>query len=474
MEDIQYSSERLPARGMQAAIPPSFATYVDCWAIVVGISKYKHESLNLKYADRDAEEFYGLLLSTTGGGFKSDHVIKLTNHEATTANVTKALRSFLKKPGRDDLVIIYCACHGSPDLDRPENVYLLTHDTDPNDIAGTALPMREIDLSLRENLLSERVVIFADTCHSAAIGGGMGRRSVESNTTLVNRYLQEVSSSRAGIALLTSAEANEVSFEDARWGGGHGVFTHYLLKGMQGEADQNQNGFVTIGELFEYVRAQVQVATDYRQHPAIGTNPYDRNLPLAITSPTQQNYHSLMGTSRPLKAEDSLQSNQLIPQTKPKQVPRNKRSFVILGVVIVCITGGLSIGKLLQQGQPDPIPSPSASIALSAKKLLQELDTANIYFSEPQKIHELENTYSNYPQFAKGCLKFLAGRRIKQKIDFLVIYYFYTNELKNEQSLILPDGDLDTKKLRDAMVLAYKNNAHGVDNVVFEEILETD
>jgi hypothetical protein len=65
MEDIQYSSERLPARGMQAAIPPSFATYVDRWAIVVGISKYKHESLNLKYADRDAEEFYGLLLCNT-------------------------------------------------------------------------------------------------------------------------------------------------------------------------------------------------------------------------------------------------------------------------------------------------------------------------------------------------------------------------------------------------------------------------
>ena len=189
-------------RAEMVNLPTSYATYVDRWAIVVGVSKYKHDRLNLRYADRDAEEFYKLLLSPLGGNFKPDHVVKLTNHEATTASVTRALRSFLKKPARDDLVIVYFACHGSPDFDRPGNVYLLTHDTDPNDIAGTALPMREIDLSLRENLLSERVIIFADTCHSAAIGGGIGRRGTVNNTELVNRYLKEVSTTRGGIALL--------------------------------------------------------------------------------------------------------------------------------------------------------------------------------------------------------------------------------------------------------------------------------
>jgi uncharacterized caspase-like protein len=190
MEEIHNSSEPLQERGMQVMLSPSDATHIERWAIVVGISDYKHERLNLKYAHRDAEEVYKLLLGPLGGGFKTDHIIKLTNHEATTANVTKSLRSFLQKPGREDLVIIYFACHGSPDLNRPENIYLLTFDTDPNDIAGTALPMREIEQALKENLLAKRVVILADTCHSAAIGGGVRRRSLESNTTLVNRYLE--------------------------------------------------------------------------------------------------------------------------------------------------------------------------------------------------------------------------------------------------------------------------------------------
>jgi hypothetical protein len=48
---------------------------------------------------------------------------------------------------------------------------LISHDTDPDDISGTSLPMREIDLSLQENLLAEKVVMVADTCHSASIVG---------------------------------------------------------------------------------------------------------------------------------------------------------------------------------------------------------------------------------------------------------------------------------------------------------------
>jgi hypothetical protein len=39
--------------------------------------------------------------------------------------------------------------------------------------------------------------------------------------------------------------------------GKHGLFTYYLLKGMSGEADEDKNGIVVVGELFEYVRDQV-------------------------------------------------------------------------------------------------------------------------------------------------------------------------------------------------------------------------
>ncbi|RPI25579.1 MAG: hypothetical protein EHM61_14030 [Acidobacteria bacterium] len=201
-------SETEPAEGFRHGRPRQienrpYAEYADRWAIVVGISSYQHDSLCLRYAHRDANEFCDWLQTPSGGGFAADHIVKLIDQEATTSNITRALRSFLKRPAREDVVVVYFACHGGPDPDRPGNIYLLTHDTDPGDIAGTALPMREIDLALRENLLAERVVIIADTCHSAAIAAN---RRASGGSALVNRYLQELSLSKPGTALLTSAD----------------------------------------------------------------------------------------------------------------------------------------------------------------------------------------------------------------------------------------------------------------------------
>jgi hypothetical protein len=50
--------------------------------------------------------------------------------------------------------------------------------------------------------------------------------------------------------------------------------------------------YPAVGELFDYVRDQVKKATLNQQHPVIGTNPFDRRLPMAITGgiDAQQRY----------------------------------------------------------------------------------------------------------------------------------------------------------------------------------------
>lgn len=271
------------ARKLEPIDSELYTQYRNCdrWAIIVGISRYQHSGWNLKYADRDADELYKLLLTSSGGNYKQENIHKLTNEQATTRNIRIELHDFLKQPAREDVVLLYFACHGSPDPDRPKNLYLLTHDTEPSRIAGTALPMREIELAIRETLLAEKVIVLADTCHSGAIGGGIGHRSASDDSAHMKRYLQELSKARAGTALLTSAETSQVARESDQWGGGHGVFTHYLLEGMRGAADEDNNGIVTIGELFEYVRDNVKRSTSNSQHPVIGSN-FDRNMPIAI------------------------------------------------------------------------------------------------------------------------------------------------------------------------------------------------
>jgi hypothetical protein len=73
-------------------------------------SKSKNTNLNLRYADRDAEELYQLLLTPSGGGLEQDHIKKLTNEQDTKSEIGKILWSFLKKPSLEDLVISIFAC----------------------------------------------------------------------------------------------------------------------------------------------------------------------------------------------------------------------------------------------------------------------------------------------------------------------------------------------------------------------------
>ena len=146
--------------------------------------------------------------------------------------------------------------------------------------------MREIKESISENLNAQKIVIIADTCHSASIEGG--RRSSINSTAVQNKFFEELAKSEEGTAFISSADANEVAFEDKKWGDGRGVFTHFLLEGLRGKADGygggKKDGIISIGELFEYVRHNVKENTEHKQHPSIGTSPYDRNLPLYFTN----------------------------------------------------------------------------------------------------------------------------------------------------------------------------------------------
>lgn len=271
------------------------------WALLIGISGYAHEKLRLEYAARDAQRLREVLLQPTAGSFADDHVLLLSDANATLAELTKALRTFLKRPGRDDLVLLFFACHGAHDPERPDNLYLLPHDTDPADISGTALPMREVDLALKETLVSQRVVVFMDSCHSGGVGGGF--RAHEAAAADFNRYMAELSDARGGVSVLTSAMANEGALEGEQWGQGHGVFTHFVLEGLKGKADaEPRDGIVTVGELFDYVTEQVKQATGDRQHPHMSGSS-DRELVLAVMGASSADEHLRLAAALASAAE---------------------------------------------------------------------------------------------------------------------------------------------------------------------------
>jgi uncharacterized caspase-like protein len=60
-----------------------------------------------------------------------------------------------------------------------------------------------------------------------------------------------------------------------------GVFSHFLVKGLKGEADANEDRVITIKELFVYVHQNVRTYTGNVQTPTLTGN-YDENMPVAI------------------------------------------------------------------------------------------------------------------------------------------------------------------------------------------------
>ena len=253
------------------------------WAVVVGISKYLHAKKGippLQYAHNDAQAFMDFLYSPNGGGFKPSDTKLLLDEKATTNNIRSSLFTFLKKAEKDDLVIIYFAGHGAPEAGRPDNLYLITYDTDPNDLASTAFPMWDMETALKRYIVADRVVILADACHSGGVGQDTGLRSF-GNANLINSYLANLDKTKPGRAIMTASETNQLSREGEQWKG-HGVFTYYLLEALKGKADTDGDGIVTIAEAFKYVYDNVRSATESQQHPTI-RGKYDVKLPMAVT-----------------------------------------------------------------------------------------------------------------------------------------------------------------------------------------------
>jgi hypothetical protein len=252
------------------------------WAVVIGISEYLHASSGitpLKFPHRDAIEFMNFLHSPQGGGFNPANTRLLINEQATTRKIRSALFTFLKQAKKDDLVLVYFAGHGAPEPGRPANLYLITYDSDPEDLASTAFPMWDMETALKRYIAAERVVVIADACHSAGVSGEAGLRSV-GNSNLINTYLVNLEKTKPGRVIITASETNELSREGDEWDR-HGVFTYFLLKGLAGEADDDDNGVVTVSEAFHYVHNKVRRATNSQQHPNIQGR-FDNNLPLAV------------------------------------------------------------------------------------------------------------------------------------------------------------------------------------------------
>jgi uncharacterized caspase-like protein len=113
---------------------------------------------------------------------------------------------------------------------------------------------------------SERVLFIADSCFSGASAGRTILALNGTRASLSDRFWDRLSKGKGRI-ILSASSANEVSIEDSRFGGGHGVFTYFLLEGLKGQADMDRDGIVDIEEIYRFVQRKVSNETNQQQTP---------------------------------------------------------------------------------------------------------------------------------------------------------------------------------------------------------------
>lgn len=249
----------------------------DSFALAVGISQYQKlpQDLWLQYPDADAKSLAQFLASPRGGGISPERMLVLTNEQATTSALRDAFHTFLKRPGKDDTVYIFIAGHGTVDS---RGAYILTYDSDPENLSATALPMSEIHSLVEQELTQAGHVVFlADVCRAASIAG--------QKTTAIGAVVEKLGETPGEMLGLMAARPTELSLEGPEFGGGHGAFTYSVLRGLDGAADRNHDGFVTAGELIDFVSTDVPRLTRNKQHPRDFGNMEDGTMLSNLSKP---------------------------------------------------------------------------------------------------------------------------------------------------------------------------------------------
>jgi TPR repeat protein len=207
-------------------------------AVVIGIEKYP-ELPAAPFAERDADAVRAHLIAL---GYPERNVFTLKGSQATRSALAKELEARLKRLADErSSVFVYFSGHGAPDP-KTGDAYLVPYDGDPAFLEETAYPLKRLYETLGR-LPSKRVVVALDSCFS-----GAGGRSVLAKGL---RPLVNVSSApKTGrVISLTAAAGGEVSGSSDE--AGHGLFTYYLLKGLN-------EGKTQLGPLAAYVKPRVQ------------------------------------------------------------------------------------------------------------------------------------------------------------------------------------------------------------------------
>jgi hypothetical protein len=238
----QYVDEVVPLnpRKMKAKINQNAI------ALIIGVESYS--SLPpAQYADSDASHFYDY--ANQALGVPANKIKLLTNAKATRADLLMAMKGWMRTEiafGWSD-VYIFFAGHGLANADGSKT-YLLPADGRRELLDETSI--------LRDDLIAsakgaKTITLFLDTCYS----GGTRTNELLLADARPIAIVPDRSALPLNVTVLAAASGAQLSsiYEAAQ----QGLFSYWLMKGLEGGADINRDRKITTGELHQYASKNV-------------------------------------------------------------------------------------------------------------------------------------------------------------------------------------------------------------------------
>jgi tetratricopeptide (TPR) repeat protein len=237
------------------------------YAVIIGVSEYKYlpAERQLTYADDDAILFYKYLFQKYGKNF-GDNLKLITNKEATSINIKQNINNLIEESQQGDKLIIYFAGHGDVYSDSAKNIddaFLLCHEvtTDADYSISDAISLKSLQELIATGLKKGlNILLITDACRSGKYA--TTQQAAYSTAKILAEKWNK-------ITRISSCQEDEVSYEDMKWGGGHGAFTYYFVEGLKGNAKNNRDSLIRLADLENYVGRMLVEATDYKQNPVV-------------------------------------------------------------------------------------------------------------------------------------------------------------------------------------------------------------
>ena len=197
----------------------------DLYMISIGVGN------NLLYTKDDAQAMSRLYKTQEGKLFNEVHIQTLTADSSTKAGeLAKSLELLTTLPiKKEDLLILYFSGNG---ILQERDYLLLGSDFNSAALRTTSVSMSQIFKDL-DNIPCKKLILL-DACYSGAVFPLCQSKN---------------------ITIISASSENEVCFEDSLWQ--HGAFTKELLEGLNGSADINSDRFISIDEIFNFVKNKV-------------------------------------------------------------------------------------------------------------------------------------------------------------------------------------------------------------------------